>query len=1672
MTNKYTSSTLLNTYYDDYKDSDQYAKILFNTGRALQARELTQLQTIVQKQIERFGRNIFKEGAAVNPGGLTVNNQYEFIKLASNTTFPSDTSVLVGTEFTGQTSGVKFKVLEVVEAENSDPPTLYVSYTDTSLATSGAQPIRIFSGENIDNGSYDYNVQTTNTTVNPAVGRGTRVSFGAGDFFTQGFFVFAPAQSKIISKYTNNPTVNVGFLVTQDIVTTSDNDALYDNSNQLIPNLSAPGADRFRIKLAIAIDSEIDSDQNFVYISRIENGAIVDEVDGKTDYNIINDLLALRTREESGDYNVKQFKIKFEENDSDNTKLTLNISDGISYVDGYRAAVDYPTKIIVDKAQSTITKNNEVIAANYGNYLLAYETVGLPNINEFEIYNLRGFQSYGGATIGTARIRSVQVDGDNIRYYIFDIKMINNRSFREVRSVGTSVNRYFNVVLENGQAVLKQAGSPLFFQLPTTRPSSISDISLTTLRRFVTTTNGSGQATLTLTGAGETFANSNDWITANADSDRHTGFSVSGIGTQSVTISNGPASSSNYEVLAYVNKSAASVRTKTLTETTVTDTIDSDGNGLNFLNLGVADIYDVSRIRLTDSDGNDVSNRFILDNGQRDNFYALGRLILRSGSIPSGNIFARFRYFQHGTSGDFFAVNSYTSQIAYEDIPAYRATNGSLIQLRDVLDFRPVQNASTTYSGGNARINELPQTTNLITADIVYYQPKFGILVIDTESNLKFIEGPSSLNPIVPPTPENSLSLYRIRMNPFTLNDSDVSVTKIENKRYTMADIGKLEARVDNLEDLTTLSLLELDTNNFDVLDSSGLNRTKAGFIVDNFKDHFFANTTSIEYSASIDPNARIMRPSFNTESIRLIYDSDLSSNTILKGDNVYVKHSETAQIRQPLATETINVNPFSVITHLGDIELSPASDNFSDVVRIPARVIEGESPVDRNLSRNWNNWQWNWGGAGPASEVNNFNNGSVTTRIDGSRLTTTVREVINDRTVNVTFLPFMRSIKVYFKAVGLMPNTKFFAFFDDVSVSNWVREETFTRFSTNTTEYGNSTNNLTQHPDGPTPLISNDEGVIEGSFFIPNNNSIKFRAGSRVFKLLNVSSNIDSNATSIVQTIFTSRGILETRQQEIVSTRLTRNIPPQNDESRANPNDRDYSDPLAQSFLVSNPNGIFITSVDIYFATKDTKIPVQVQIRPMSNGSPSSREIVPSAQKFLSPASVNTSSNATIPTRFTFDEPVFLPGLSEYAIVILAESTEYNVFVAKTNEFLIGSTEQRVKKQPTLGSLFVSQNGSTWTPDQTKDLTFNLYRASFSTSPSTAVLENASVPIRLLNVDPISVDSGSSTVTVSHINHGFIVGDEITINGLDSAESIGGISNNSISGTRTITALDWTGYQFNADSSATFNDFGGRNNVTATTNIPFDIFVPSIDTLVPNDTSVSFKGKFTTGKSFAGSESPYQKSANAIDISVFDNNVMNEPYLIISADNEETELGAGARSATVEVSMSTNTNRVAPVIDLQRCSLTLIGNMIDKQDSSATVGFNVPLNYVPETDPLSGTSAAKHITIPVTLEEDAVGLKILIGAHRPSAATFDVYYRVSSDGVNLVDQPWVLIPVESEIPSDENPNIYRDYEYLVGGQSGSLLPFTQFQIKIVMNSINSSKVPVFRDLRVIALSV
>ena len=166
------------------------------------------------------------------------------------------------------------------------------------------------------------------------------------------------------------------------------------------------------------------------------------------------------------------------------------------------------------------------------------------------------------------------------------------------------------------------------------------------------------------------------------------------------------------------------------------------------------------------------------------------------------------------------------------------------------------------------------------------------------------------------------------------------------------------------------------------------------------------------------------------------------------------------------------------------------------------------------------------------------------------------------------------------------------------------------------------------------------------------------------------------------------------------------------------------YYDPLAQTFRVDETTGIFITSVDVFMQTKDEELPLTLQVRTVETGLPTSK-ILPFSVVVLDPSEVNVSEDASIPTTFRFESPIYLTGEQEYALVLVTPAENYNCWISRMGEVDISTAnlpdEQQVliSQQPYLGSLFKSQNGTTWDPSQYEDMKFTIRRAVFNTEPS-----------------------------------------------------------------------------------------------------------------------------------------------------------------------------------------------------------------------------------------------------------------------------------------------------------------------------------------------------------------
>lgn len=167
--------------------------------------------------------------------------------------------------------------------------------------------------------------------------------------------------------------------------------------------------------------------------------------------------------------------------------------------------------------------------------------------------------------------------------------------------------------------------------------------------------------------------------------------------------------------------------------------------------------------------------------------------------------------------------------------------------------------------------------------------------------------------------------------------------------------------------------------------------------------------------------------------------------------------------------------------------------------------------------------------------------------------------------------------------------------------------------------------------------------------------------------------------------------------------------------------------DPLCQNFYVDAakyPNGIFLSSVDLFFVTVDSTIPVSIRIRPTVNGYPDTTVDIPGTIVYKNPNEINIPlvANQTKSigpsTNFKFGYPIYLkPG--EYSLIISADSDEYTVYASKLGQVEFGTTNV-INQLNYTASFFKSQNGSTWVPAPSETLAFKLNMCIFAGGTAT----------------------------------------------------------------------------------------------------------------------------------------------------------------------------------------------------------------------------------------------------------------------------------------------------------------------------------------------------------------
>jgi len=416
-------------YFDDFNAENNYHRILFRPGFAVQARELTQLQSALQHQIESHGSHIFREGAMVVPGqGKT--QRYHSLKLAS--TFNGEQvdpsqyyNVDSPTTITGATTGVTAKVIGFKSATTTDQPLLYVSY---ERAGSDFTTTIFADGENITaNTAITHSTQsygtgvaavTTYTSVysaaagssatqlasatGPASRTGLAFAIESGIYYIRGFFVNNVSETLIINNYDEDYTGTVGFTVNETIITPESASALLDNSTGS-SNYAAKGAHRLSIYVALSSITTSTNTTNFIALVDVKNGKS-SSIGRTTPYAQLADEMARRTNDESGNYTVRPFEFLASEsvdvsvgrdnllgkyiagaptddgNIASSDFIAISVSPGKAYVRGFEIEKTQSTIKDVSKARDFNTVNAGISTFDMGNYALVSNVYGTPDI--------------------------------------------------------------------------------------------------------------------------------------------------------------------------------------------------------------------------------------------------------------------------------------------------------------------------------------------------------------------------------------------------------------------------------------------------------------------------------------------------------------------------------------------------------------------------------------------------------------------------------------------------------------------------------------------------------------------------------------------------------------------------------------------------------------------------------------------------------------------------------------------------------------------------------------------------------------------------------------------------------------------------------------------------------------------------------------------------------------------------------------------------------------------------------------------------------------------------------------------------------------------------------------------------------------------------------------------
>jgi len=1347
-------------YYDDFSEAKQFNRILFKPAKAVQARELTQLQTILQKQVERFGSNVYKEGTIISGINITSRPDIFYVKLDDTVGFTNpalyNQTDSVTYTVTGKTSGL---VAEIILGENGfqtqdpDLKTFYISYIgfdDTVVVGASTSDVKQFGqGEQLiikdSNGNTVQSV--TVATVVGHAGRSFGVSCEEGVVYQKGHFIFVDNQFIIVSKYSNIPgESSVGFTVAENLITSNQDTTLLDNAAGF-NNENAPGADRLQLVPQLVTYSTATEPEEFFALVRYVGGEAV-RIRDRTEFNVVGDELARRTFDESGNYVTKGLKVTL---DQEAGNAYAVVSPGKAYVFGREVINVSPRKLLINPTTLTQSKQNQYTGVQYGQYV-TFDAAAGDILDDFAVdgttVNLKDGANPANI-IGTCSISNV-VPG---KIFIYNIKKDDTKENTPIGKIGSTP------ITNNGTIYGVNSGGKIF---DTGKGSinSISNISFTRrVRRAVTGLSG-GVMTIASTVDHKPVANSSV-IAVSSGSNQVCTCVAQYINDDDLQVT---ITGSNPDFI-YYDAIIPSTQEDGLQELDIYVNTKYDLTGSlvlepvfgvpNMASLGVPNAVQLLEVMDTSNSGLvDITSKFKLVNNQKDHVYDHSFITAKAGEVVTHGTTLRVKVKvlrrQSTLGSGYLTANSYSTLPNRNIVRNFLGKDSIEYTLMNCFDFRPYKQATASYSlgvSGASTVNSLseaidkgisPSNEATIISDQSYYMSRIDSVIFDEFGDLTLYEGDEAENPSVPNIPGlYPLSNIFIPGNITKISGNNpITVTDVSTKNYTMKEIAGIDDKINRLTEAVSLSLLENSTKDIFIPDSSGNDRFKNGILVDSFRDLRIASVVDPEFGAAIDKSRTVATPSITQFPIDLKVDSSQGAN--IYQDVVTLGDTGTRKtvISQPYATNFRNCVS-NYYNYAGKSSISPPFDAGYDVVQNPA--INLEIDIATPLLDLVDNLQEVLplttedisSLSGPITSISNNGNGILNTQtttvtsstaslVAGGSVTNT--SSVGNFVTDVTMSPYMQSREVKILVTGLRPNTKHYFFLDGTSIDahiypgqvNANNAGSLSQVPVVVSDSEYNVENVEVSGALATAVRTDTEGTLAAVFAIPE---ARFFVGERAIEITDVDqySSIESGKTSYSKAIYRAYNF-EVSKSDLTQTTRTPTFDVERNITTRSFTRQWRTDPIAQTFIVRPAQAVganmsMISSVDVFFKSKSTSVGATLELREVVNGYPS-QAVLPFGTKHLRSNQINTSNDGSSATTFRFKNPVKLMVNKEYCFVVIpdANSPDYLLFTSKVGGADL-ETGASITNDWGDGVLFTSTNDSAWKSYQDEDIKFILKR-------------------------------------------------------------------------------------------------------------------------------------------------------------------------------------------------------------------------------------------------------------------------------------------------------------------------------------------------------------------------